>query len=165
MSRVITILSFFKDIRTIFFFLVLNLMLVENVVFYFIETRRIYIRKKLYLYDILCMILLFFFRVVEYTNTFKSNWNKHYTRSKLIRVKSNLDIYRVLKNLLLFFFVFCFIFFILVLSMLEINGSLDIKLKLVIMHAQTLPVKPEIRHHISRLCIDSSLIKYLENIW
>lgn len=49
--------------------------------------------------------------------------------------------------------------------MLKINGSLDIKLKLVIMHAQTLSVKPEIRHHISRLCIDSSLIKYLENIW
>lgn len=56
--------------------------------------------------------------------------------SKLIRVKSNLVIYRVLNN---FFFFLLHIFHIgRVLSMLEINASLDIKLKLVIMHAQAL---------------------------
>lgn len=43
--------------------------------------------------------------------------------------------------------------------MLEINASLDIKLKLVIMHAQALS---QARDSPSYLCIDSSLIKYLE---
>lgn len=55
--------------------------------------------------------------------------------SKLIRVKSNLVIYRVLNN---FFFLLHIFHIGRVLSMLEINASLDIKLKLVIMHAQAL---------------------------
>lgn len=54
--------------------------------------------------------------------------------SKLIRVKSNLVIYRVLNN----FFLLHIFHIGRVLSMLEINASLDIKLKLVIMHAQAL---------------------------
>lgn len=111
-------------------------MLVENVVFYSIETRRIHGRNEIVFIRYLCMrFSFFFFRVVKNTNIFEWNWNKHYTMSKLIRVKSNLVIYRVLNN---FFFLLHIFHIGRVLSMLEINASLGIKLKLVIMHAQAL---------------------------